>query len=236
MNHSYSGGLSISSFFVTVNHIPGLVRHLDTQIPHLAPFYKVLVERRKRDEPLSDLDIAIANGTRSVSEPEVARYLADIVPHGDFKVISLPLCHSTSAHTFQEPFSYEKWEEKLINYIIVSNLPFSEVDVEEFADLIHYTHHNLTNLNIPSSSTVKRRVLKASEHTVDQLRSLFRVSSLCVYSIRISVDVLILLQDHTGKIALILDAWTSSNGHAFLAIVARFVNKDFELGLQDLLT
>jgi hypothetical protein len=35
-------------------------------------------------------------------------------------------------------------------------------------------------------------------------------------------------------VALILDAWTSSNGHAFLAIVARFVNKDFELGSHNL--
>jgi hypothetical protein len=37
-------------------------------------------------------------------------------------------------------------------------------------------------------------------------------------------------QEHQGKLALILDAWTSSNGHAFLAIVARYVTKDFELG------
>jgi hypothetical protein len=37
-------------------------------------------------------------------------------------------------------------------------------------------------------------------------------------------------QTHDAQVTVILDAWTSSNGHAFLAIVARFVNKDFEIG------
>jgi hypothetical protein len=38
------------------------------------------------------------------------------------------------------------------------------------------------------------------------------------------------LQDNDSQISIILDAWTSSNGHAFLAIVARYINDDFELG------
>jgi hypothetical protein len=152
------------------------VRHLETQVPHLFPFYKVLIERRKREESLSELDIAIANGTRSVLEPEVARYLAKTVSHDELKVLLLFICFLRSVDTFQEPFSYEKWEEKLVNYIVISNLPFSEVEVEEFTDFVQYTHHNLTNLNIPSSSTIKRHVLKASEKMVDELRALFRVS------------------------------------------------------------
>jgi hypothetical protein len=39
-----------------------------------------------------------------------------------------------------------------------------------------------------------------------------------------------LIQEHKAKLSLILDAWTSSNGYAFLAIVVRFINQDFELG------
>jgi hypothetical protein len=38
------------------------------------------------------------------------------------------------------------------------------------------------------------------------------------------------IQNDDAQITVILDAWTSSNGHAFLAIVARFVNQDFEIG------
>jgi hypothetical protein len=38
------------------------------------------------------------------------------------------------------------------------------------------------------------------------------------------------MQKQTSKISLIIDAWTSSNGYAFMAIVARFINADFELG------
>jgi hypothetical protein len=41
---------------------------------------------------------------------------------------------------------------------------------------------------------------------------------------------LIIVQAHDAKVSLILDAWTSSNGYAFLAIVARYITKDFELG------
>lgn len=37
-------------------------------------------------------------------------------------------------------------------------------------------------------------------------------------------------QKHSGKVTLILDAWTSSNGYAFLAIVARYITAEFELG------
>jgi hypothetical protein len=37
-------------------------------------------------------------------------------------------------------------------------------------------------------------------------------------------------QEHNAKVCLILDAWTSSNGQAFLAIVARYITKDYELG------
>jgi hypothetical protein len=43
------------------------------------------------------------------------------------------------------------------------------------------------------------------------------------------------MQNNDSKISIILDAWTSSNGHAFLAIVARYVNDDFDLGMYDLI-
>jgi hypothetical protein len=38
------------------------------------------------------------------------------------------------------------------------------------------------------------------------------------------------VQKHVAKLSLVLDAWTSSNYFAFLAIVVRYINEDFELG------
>ena len=35
-----------------------------------------------------------------------------------------------------------------------------------------------------------------------------------------------------GKISLSLDAWTSSNNYAFLAVVAHYVNKEGRLGIE----
>jgi hypothetical protein len=32
------------------------------------------------------------------------------------------------------------------------------------------------------------------------------------------------------KVSLSLDAWTSSNGHAFLAIVMHYINNEWQLG------
>jgi hypothetical protein len=75
----------------------------------------------------------------------------------------------------QKPFDYAVWEEKLIDYIIASNQPFTEVESEEFIDFIQYTHQNTTNLKLPSATTVQRRVFKMSEKTIDELRAVFKV-------------------------------------------------------------
>jgi hypothetical protein len=41
------------------------------------------------------------------------------------------------------------------------------------------------------------------------------------------------IQELEGKIAISLDAWTSSNQHAFLAIVAHYVTNEGQLGVWD---
>jgi hypothetical protein len=62
-----------------------------------------------------------------------------------------------------------------VKYLVVSNLPFSEVDVPEFRDLLNYTHQGQRPLNIPGAASIKRRVLKLSENTVAEIKSLFEV-------------------------------------------------------------
>jgi len=43
----------------------------------------------------------------------------------------------------------------------------------------------------------------------------------------------VLIQELEGKIAISLDTWTSSNQHAFLAIVAHYITNDGQLGVWD---
>jgi len=62
------------------------------------------------------------------------------------------------------------------------------------------------------------------------------VSTKEMFQVRISViinRIHLIIHSQTdveGKISLSLDAWTSSNNYAFLAIVAHYVNRDGNLG------
>jgi hypothetical protein len=111
----------------------------------------------------------------------------------------------------------------------VSNVPFTKVEVPKFVDLLEYTHHGLTKLVIPGAKAVKQRVLKLSEATIEELKELFEVCLMSALSGSFFF-LLKLCQKHTAKVTLVLDAWTSSNGYAFLAIIARYITAEFELG------
>jgi hypothetical protein len=62
-----------------------------------------------------------------------------------------------------------------VKYIVVSNLPFSEVDVPEFVDLIQYTYQGDEPLKIPSTWQVCQQVIDMSVETINELRELFKV-------------------------------------------------------------
>jgi hypothetical protein len=70
----------------------GLVCHLESQVPHLAPLYYSLTECRKRNEPFSELDLNIANGTANAADPEVVRHLAEIATKTD-RAVSVTIAY-----------------------------------------------------------------------------------------------------------------------------------------------
>lgn len=72
-------------------------------------------------------------------------------------------------------FDYQKWVDLLVRYIVVSNVPFTEVEVPEFVELLEYTHHGVSKLAIPGSKVIKQQVLKLSDATVQELKELFWV-------------------------------------------------------------
>jgi hypothetical protein len=64
----------------------------------------------------------------------------------------------------------------LVKYIVVSNNPFSEVEVPEFAELMQYTYTGPGKLNMPSARTIRQRVLDLSGDIMKEIKEMFSVS------------------------------------------------------------
>jgi hypothetical protein len=64
----------------------------------------------------------------------------------------------------------------LVDWVISSNQPFTVVDDPSFVELLQYGHGNDHPLHVPSSTTVKRRVMDRSIEAVEAQRSIFKVS------------------------------------------------------------
>jgi hypothetical protein len=76
--------------------------------------------------------------------------------------------------TRQAPFDKDRWEEYLVKFMIIADLPFTFVEVPEFRDFVQYTRGPAA-IHIPSADTIKRRVVVLSEKTVEEVRDFFEV-------------------------------------------------------------
>jgi hypothetical protein len=117
-----------------------------------------------------------------------------------------------------------------MEWIVACDQPFDEVEKKEFNRMISYARHPQPSIKLPSREGIRRRVMKMGEVTVDGIRKMFSVRH--TYPLVLSLSMITcIIQELEGKIALSLDAWTSSNQHAFLAIVAHYVTNDGQLGI-----
>jgi hypothetical protein len=83
-----------------------------------------------------------------------------------------------------------------------------------------YARYPAPSVKLPSREGVKCHVMKMGEDTIDGIHEMFSVHILwdeLMFVLTLSI------QELEGKIAISLDAWTSSNQHAFLAIVAHYI-------------
>jgi hypothetical protein len=108
---------------------------------------------------------------------------------------------------------------------------FNVVENPEFLLLMRYTHHltptlSSNQLRIPTCMTAKRRVMKLVEETAERIRRFFSVRLAFPIGSRLNLSV----QELESKVSIFLDARTSSNGYAFLAIVAHYITNDGKLG------
>jgi hypothetical protein len=145
-----------------------------------------LYEHMKDTGSASATDLQIANGTLPMTDPNaISRFQELFGDSGTFtdassnvEVVSNVFSSEVfNLHPAQEPFERSTWVDLLVKYLVVSNLPFSEVDVPEFRDLINYTYCGAQPINIPGADTIKRRVIKLSGDTIFELKQLFKVST-----------------------------------------------------------
>jgi hypothetical protein len=91
-----------------------------------------------------------------------------------------------------------------------------------------YVHHRAPRIKIPGRHPIRRRAMKMGEHGIEATKTMFAVRR--KFDMPIIAWCLSQLQELDCKISISLDAWTSSNMYAFMAIVAHYVNKDGQLG------
>ncbi len=74
-----------------------------------------------------------------------------------------------------------------MEWVVVCDQPFEEVERPEFIAMMNYTHHASTLLNIPGHNGIKWCLMKMGDNTIDGVRKMFLVHSfLCsLYNILI---------------------------------------------------
>lgn len=104
-------------------------------------------------------------------------------------------------------FSQDIWEQKLLNLITVSHLPFLFLEHQEFAHVIKYARLAPTTPAIPSRRTIRERLKGfVNEYQERLLQSL----------------------PPKAKLSLALDCWTSPFQQAFMAVTGYFLDEEWE--------
>lgn len=122
-----------------------------------------------------------------------------------------------------------EFEDILAEWIVACDQPFNQVDHPAFHALLNYVHlHARKALSIPGRTTIRKRIMKLGEDTIQSMQTMFRVC----YPFHFSWATLLThSQDLDCKISISLDAWTSPNQYAFLAIIAHYVTNEGKHGM-----
>jgi hypothetical protein len=63
----------------------------------------------------------------------------------------------------------------LVKWIVATDQPFYTVEEPEFRDLLMYTHHPSLNLKIPHRDTIKNRIMKMGDKSIEATKHMFQV-------------------------------------------------------------
>lgn len=187
--------------------LTGLINHLRNNVPPMYQLYEIL-KARLPALPTEE-EISIASGTKKLGYEGMAKYLQGLSKSDG----SIAAAFAAQVEKAKGPFDQKEFERLLVEWIIACDQPFEEVERPQLRRLLEYTHHSIKPLHVPHRTTIKTRIMKMGEDKVEDIKRMF--------------------SELKGKVSISLDAWTSSNHYAFLAIVAHYVTNDGHL--QELL-
>jgi hypothetical protein len=166
--------------------------------------------------------IAIASGRTELDPVAMAEWLGKY----EATATTIQTAFKKQLDAAAGPWEQDRFEKLLVNWIVATDQPFTTVDEPEFRELLAYAHHPSPLLKVPHRDTVKTRIMKLGKDTVKATKLMFQVRR-CVLTGNILTSAL--QNDVDGKISISLDAWTSSNNFAFMAIVAHFITNAGQL-------
>lgn len=187
------------------NSTNGLVGHLKTNFPMLHRLYEAIKARETPPTP-EELDIA-ANWVPMNAEA-VAKYVTGLEKQSASIVAAFQLQLEKSNPAFDQGM----FERLLAEWMAACDQPFTEVDRPELRKLLQYTFYHgggSKEFHIPNHTTMNTKIMKFGKQALDGIISMFA--------------------ELDSKVSLSLDAWTSPNQYAFLAIIAHFVTNDGRL-------
>ncbi|KAF5374248.1 hypothetical protein D9758_004531 [Tetrapyrgos nigripes] len=185
---------------MTNSLLNGLRNHLKSNFRSLFNFYEVL---KDCDGPITQQEIDITAGCAPLN----VKFQATLD-------VEIEQCQETIKESFSQQqaaaqvraMGSGQFKDLLVKWIVACDQPFSEVEQQEFIDLMQYVHHSGGALHIPKKDAVCCKVLKLGKKTMKEMKEMFLV-----------------LQ---GKVALSIDAWTLSSQYPFLAVVAHWIADD----------
>ena len=89
--------------------------------------------------------------------------------HSPFHVLTL-----FSSFMQGKAFDQQQFNQYLHEWIVAADQPFEATENPEFRRLLEYTHLR-PGLHIPSASTVKRRIIKMGEDTIQGIKDMIAV-------------------------------------------------------------
>ncbi|PPQ80848.1 hypothetical protein CVT25_001973 [Psilocybe cyanescens] len=189
------------------SNLTSMVNNLKVCSPTMFQLFNVLKECPV-GQAITEAELDLASGKKVLNQGQAKVYFNNL------KTASENICAAFEKQAINaaEPWDQDKFEQLLTEWVVACDQPFEEVDRPEFRELLIYAHHPAPDLKIPHCDAVRRRIMKMGKNSIESMKNMFKTAV-------------------PGKISLSLDAWTSSNNYAFLAIVAHYVDVDGNLGL-----
>ncbi|KIL55008.1 hypothetical protein M378DRAFT_201131 [Amanita muscaria Koide BX008] len=189
----------------------GLVGHLKNHFPAMYRLYEVL---KARSEPPTAEELDIVTGRTKLDTSAAGAYVSKLerASSNIMEALQRQAARATllAQKNLKGEFVQDDFENLLAEWIVACDQPFDEVDKQPFRKLLVYTHRpSAKPLRIPHRTSIRARIMKMGEDTVGNVKKMF--------------------SELESKVSISLDAWTSSNQYAFLAIVAHYITNDGRL-------